>query len=156
VEVLVIVAVVASYPVTYVQPSPQHGQQTVSPQQYRLLLQQAQPQVGAAVYQQEPQTQSLIYQQQAPPQSQPQVYVAPRPKARPLATQQAGEQAVQETEDYDVSSVYIPGYGLDDREIDVGSPAEAKGFFPLASVSRSALRPTQPPVQWVLGVLSPG
>jgi hypothetical protein len=30
-----------------------------------------------------------------------------------------------------------------------------KDFFPLASVSRPALRPTQPPVQWVLGVLSP-
>jgi hypothetical protein len=29
-------------------------------------------------------------------------------------------------------------------------------IFPLASVSRPALRPTQPPVQWVQGVLSPG
>jgi hypothetical protein len=29
-------------------------------------------------------------------------------------------------------------------------------IFPLASVSRPALGPTQPPVQWVLGVLSPG
>jgi hypothetical protein len=38
-------------------------------------------------------------------------------------------------------------YGLDDRAIDVRSPA---------SVSRPDLRPTQPPVQWVLGVLSPG
>jgi hypothetical protein len=28
-------------------------------------------------------------------------------------------------------------------------------FFPLASVSRPALRPTQPPVQMVPGVLSP-
>jgi hypothetical protein len=28
-------------------------------------------------------------------------------------------------------------------------------FFPLASVSRSALGPTQPPVQWASGVLSP-
>jgi hypothetical protein len=27
---------------------------------------------------------------------------------------------------------------------------------PLASVSRPVLRPTQPPVQWVQGVLSPG
>jgi hypothetical protein len=121
VEVLVIVTVVASYPVTYVQPSPQHGQQTVSPQQYRLLLQQAQPQVGAAVYQQEPQTQSLIYQQQAPPQSQPQVYVAPRPKARPLATQQAVEQAVQEPEDYDVSSVYTRAGRPGDRRWIPGS-----------------------------------
>jgi hypothetical protein len=29
-------------------------------------------------------------------------------------------------------------------------------MFPLSSVSRPALRPTQPPVQWVPGVLSPG
>jgi hypothetical protein len=45
----------------------------------------------------------------------------------------------------------VSGYGLDDRAIEVRSPAEAKGFFPVASVSRPALRPTQPPVQWVLG-----
>jgi hypothetical protein len=29
-------------------------------------------------------------------------------------------------------------------------------IFPLASVSRAALRPTQPPLQWVTGVLSQG
>jgi hypothetical protein len=29
-------------------------------------------------------------------------------------------------------------------------------IFPVASVSRPALWPTQPPVQWVPGVLSPG
>jgi hypothetical protein len=40
---------------------------------------------------------------------------------------------------------------------DQGSiPGRSKGMFPLASVSRPALRPTQPPVQWVLGVLSLG
>jgi hypothetical protein len=43
----------------------------------------------------------------------------------------------------------VSGYGLDDRVIEVRSPTEAKGSFPLASVSRPALRPTQPPVQWV-------
>jgi hypothetical protein len=32
---------------------------------------------------------------------------------------------------------------------------EAKDFFPLASLSSPTLGPTQPPVQWVLGVLSP-
>jgi hypothetical protein len=46
----------------------------------------------------------------------------------------------------------VSDYGLDDR----GSiPGRGKGF-PLASVSRPALGPTQPPVQWVPGVLSPG
>jgi hypothetical protein len=29
-------------------------------------------------------------------------------------------------------------------------------IFPVASVSRPALGPTQPPVQWIPGVLSPG
>jgi hypothetical protein len=47
----------------------------------------------------------------------------------------------------------VSGYGLDDRTIGVRSPKEAKGFF---SSSRPALGPTQPPVQWVPGVLSPG
>jgi hypothetical protein len=47
-------------------------------------------------------------------------------------------------------------YGLNDRAIEVRSPAEAKRIFPLASVSRSTLGPTQPPVQWVPEVLSPG
>jgi hypothetical protein len=54
------------------------------------------------------------------------------------------------------SSVSIVfGYGLDDRAIEVRSPAKEKGFF-LQPVSRPALGPTQPPVQWVPGVLSPG
>ncbi|KDR12507.1 cuticle protein isoform X2 [Zootermopsis nevadensis] len=118
--VLVTVVVVASYPVTYVQPSPQHGQQTVSPQQYRVLLQQAQPQVGAALYQQQPQTQSLIYQQQVQPQpqpqSQPQVYSVPRLKARPVPTQQPGEQVIQEAEDYDPNPHYQFAFDVKDDE----------------------------------------
>jgi hypothetical protein len=31
-------------------------------------------------------------------------------------------------------------------------PRQRKNIFPLASVSRPALRPTQPPIQWVSGV----
>jgi hypothetical protein len=48
------------------------------------------------------------------------------------------------------------GYGLDHRAVEVRSSAETKGFFSLASVSRPTLGPTQPPVQWVPGVLSQG
>jgi hypothetical protein len=44
-------------------------------------------------------------------------------------------------------------YGLDDR----GSiPGRGERIFPVASVSRPALGLTQPPVQRVSGVLSPG
>jgi hypothetical protein len=35
-------------------------------------------------------------------------------------------------------------------------PRRGQRIFPLASVSRPALGPTQPPVQWVPGFLSPG
>jgi hypothetical protein len=53
------------------------------------------------------------------------------------------------------SDSIVSDYGLDDRSIGVRSPAGAKDF-PLSPVSRPALGPTQPPVQCVLGVLSPG
>jgi hypothetical protein len=49
----------------------------------------------------------------------------------------------------------VSDYRLDDRAIGVRSPAGER-IFSLTSVSRLALRPTQPPVQWVLRVLSPG
>jgi hypothetical protein len=49
------------------------------------------------------------------------------------------------------SGSIVSDYGLDDRAIGVRSPAGAENFS-----SRLALGPTQPPVQWVPGVLSPG
>jgi hypothetical protein len=42
----------------------------------------------------------------------------------------------------------VSDYGLGDR----GSIPGGGKIFPVASVSRPALRPTQPPVQWVPGV----
>jgi hypothetical protein len=49
----------------------------------------------------------------------------------------------------------VSDYGLDDRAIEVRSPAGER-IFPVTSVSRPALASTQPPAQWVPGVLSPG
>jgi hypothetical protein len=43
----------------------------------------------------------------------------------------------------------VTGYGLDDRVIGVRFPAEAMSFL-----SRPAVDPTQPPMQWVQGTLS--
>jgi hypothetical protein len=44
----------------------------------------------------------------------------------------------------------VSDYGLDGQVIGVRSPGQAR-IFPLASVSRPALRSTQPPIQWVTG-----
>jgi hypothetical protein len=49
----------------------------------------------------------------------------------------------------------VSDYRLDDRASGVRSLAVAKDSS-VASASRLALRPTQPPVQWVVRVLSPG
>jgi hypothetical protein len=49
----------------------------------------------------------------------------------------------------------VSGYGLDDRAMRFDS-GRGKRIVPLDSVSRPALGPTQPPVQCVPRVLSPG
>jgi hypothetical protein len=49
----------------------------------------------------------------------------------------------------------VSGYGLDDRAIGVRSSAGAKDFSSSLFV-QMALRPTQPPVQWVPGGPFPG
>jgi hypothetical protein len=46
--------------------------------------------------------------------------------------------------------ITVYDYRLDDRS---SIPGRGKGFF-VYSVSRPALRPTQPPFQWIPGVLS--
>ncbi|KAJ9580680.1 hypothetical protein L9F63_024147, partial [Diploptera punctata] len=117
--------------VSYVQPVPQPGQQTLSPQQYRALLQQAQPQVGAAltggqvpqsvIYQQQPQ-QQVAYQAQPQlqAQAQPQQYVVPRLKLRPQPQLQQQQQQQpqqlqqQPPEDYDPNPQYQFAFDVKD------------------------------------------
>jgi hypothetical protein len=53
------------------------------------------------------------------------------------------------------SGSIVSDYGLDDRAIGF-DPRQGQRIFPLAFVSRPALGHTQPPFQWVPGVLSPG
>jgi hypothetical protein len=50
----------------------------------------------------------------------------------------------------------VSGYGQDDRAIGVRSPGGAKDFSSSLCVQTGSGAPTQPPVQWVPGVLSPG
>jgi hypothetical protein len=47
----------------------------------------------------------------------------------------------------------VSDYGLDGRG---STPVRGTGFLLLPSASGLALGPTQPPVQWVPGALSPG
>jgi hypothetical protein len=50
----------------------------------------------------------------------------------------------------------VTGYGPDDRRLWTRWPGGGKRIFSVKSVSILALGPTQPPVQWVPGVLSLG
>jgi hypothetical protein len=54
----------------------------------------------------------------------------------------------------DSSFSIVSDYGLDDLAIEVRSPAGAEDFS--SSPCVQTLGPTQPPIQWVPGVLSPG
>jgi hypothetical protein len=47
------------------------------------------------------------------------------------------------------------GYGLDDWGLEFDS-RRGLGIFLFTAASRTALRPTQPPIQWVPGALSMG
>jgi hypothetical protein len=46
------------------------------------------------------------------------------------------------------SGYFSRGHELDDRD---SIPGRGERIFPLASLSRAALEPTQPPAQWVQG-----
>jgi hypothetical protein len=45
------------------------------------------------------------------------------------------------------------GYGLDDQGVGVRVPVGSRIF---STLSRPALGPTEPPIQWVPGAISPG
>jgi hypothetical protein len=47
---------------------------------------------------------------------------------------------------------FYVGYGLDDQSL---IPGRGRDFFLFGTISRPALGPTQPPIQWVLAALSP-
>jgi hypothetical protein len=47
------------------------------------------------------------------------------------------------------------GYGLNDEGYRSSNPSRVKNFL-FSTSSRLTLGPTQPPIQWVLGALSPG
>jgi hypothetical protein len=53
------------------------------------------------------------------------------------------------------SGSIVSDYGLDDRAIEVRSPTGAEDFSPSPCVQTGS-GPTQPPIQWIPGVLSPG
>jgi hypothetical protein len=56
-----------------------------------------------------------------------------------------------------MSTWYLSQYSVSLRTGRPGfDPRQRQRIFPLTSVSRPALGPTQPPVQWVPGALSPG
>jgi hypothetical protein len=54
---------------------------------------------------------------------------------------------------YSGATQILAWYGLDDRGIE---SRQRLGIFLFTTASRSALGPTQPPIQWVPGVLSLG
>jgi hypothetical protein len=58
-----------------------------------------------------------------------------------------------ESKSHDSSVGIAMGYGLDDRVLGFDS-RRGLGIFLFTTASRTALRSTQPPIQWVLGALS--